>query len=243
MEQRLEDMRIAVVGRGRLGPALAMALAAAGVQVDGPLGRGADGGDADVVLLAVPDAAIADAARMVKPGKLVGHCSGASTLAPLAPHEAFSIHPLMTVTTAGALLEGASCTIAGSTLHAVTVAAMLATALGMEPVVVKDADRDLYHAAASMAANYLVAVLGGAERLFDRVGVDREHVAPLVRTAVENWVRLGGERSLTGPIVRGDDDTVARQRAAIVARAPELLPLWDALAAATLDLAARSRVR
>lgn len=241
MEQRLEDMRIAVVGRGRLGPALTMALAAAGVQVDGPLGRGADGGDADVVLLAVPDAAIAEAASVVKPGKLVGHCSGASTLQPLAPHEAFSIHPLMTVTTAGALLEGASCTIAGSTLRAVAVAATLATALGMEPVIVADEDRDLYHAAASMAANFLVTVLGGAERMFDTVGVDREHVAPLVRTAAENWVRLGAERSLTGPIARGDDETVARQRAAIVARAPELLPLWDALAAATLELAARSR--
>ena len=242
MDKRLEDMRIGVVGRGRLGPALAVALATAGLDVDGPLGRGADADGDDVVLLCVPDGAIAEAAQAVKPGRLVGHCSGATPLAPLAPHEAFSLHPLMTIPASGAMLEGATCTISGSTRRAVSVAAALAGALGMEPVVVKDKDRDLYHAAASLAANYLVTIEGAAEQLFAQVGVDRAHAAPLIRAAVENWERLGAERALTGPVVRGDDATVARQRAAIAARAPELLPLWDALTAATLDLAVRSRV-
>lgn len=242
MDKRLEDMRIGVVGRGRLGPALAVALATAGLDVEGPFGRGAECADCDVVLLCVPDSAIAEAARAIRPGRLVGHCSGATPLEPLAPHEAFSLHPLMTVTAAGALLEGATCTISGSTRRAVNVAAGLAGALGMDPVVVADADRDLYHAAASLAANYLVTLEGAAEQLFARVGVDREHAAPLVRAAVDNWAKLGAERALTGPVVRGDDTTVARQRAAIAERGPELLPLWDALTAATIELAARTHV-
>src|SRR4051794_21632500 len=92
----------AVVGHGRLGTALADALRAAGARVDGPLGRGATAHGAQVVLLAVPDAEIANAAALVAPGALVGHCSGATTLAPLlaAGHaRAFSLHPLMTITT------------------------------------------------------------------------------------------------------------------------------------------------
>src|SRR4051794_39389653 len=91
--------RCAVVGHGRLGTALASALAAARIPVDGPLGRGATGAGADVVLLAVPDGEIEDAAACIAPGRAVGHCSGATTLAPLHGHpEAFSLHPLMTIT-------------------------------------------------------------------------------------------------------------------------------------------------
>ena len=106
----------AVVGHGRLGTALAAALRAAGASVDGPLGRGATASTADVVFLAVPDAEIADAAARIAPGRLVGHCSGATTLAPLHGHpEAFSLHPLMTVTAAGADFTGATAAIAGTT--------------------------------------------------------------------------------------------------------------------------------
>ena len=82
-------LRCAIVGRGRLGRALTGALRDAGVPVDGPLGRGADCTQADVALLCVPDGEIANAARAVAPGRLVGHCSGATALDPLAPHEAF----------------------------------------------------------------------------------------------------------------------------------------------------------
>src|SRR5919199_4398863 len=111
-------LRVAIVGRGRMGHALAAALAGAGCDVLGPLGRGADGEGADVVLLCVPDAQIAAAATLVVPGRLVGHTSGATTLAPLAPHEAFSLHPLMTVTGAGARFDGAGCAVAGTTPRA-----------------------------------------------------------------------------------------------------------------------------
>ena len=96
-----------------------------------------------------------------------------------------------------------------------------------------DEDRVAYHAAASIASNFLVTLEGAAERLAATAGVDRELLVPLVRAAVENWAADGAERALTGPIARGDDETVARQRAAVEERTPELLPLFDALVDAT----------
>lgn len=190
------------------------------------------------MLLCVPDSAIAEAARAIAPGKLVGHCSGASTLASLAPHEAFSMHPLMTVASkASVSFAGAGCAIAGSTDRARAVAIQLATRLRMKPFELKDADRDLYHAAATLASNYLVTLEGAAERLARIVGVERELLLPLVRTAVENWGRLGAREALTGPIVRGDLATTARQQAAVAQRAPDLLALWEALTTATRALA------
>src|SRR5262249_39807776 len=114
--------RLAVVGRGRLGTALAAALRDTGYDVEGPLGRGADGAGADAVLLCVPHSQVAAAAASVAPGPLVGHCSGATGLEPLTPHEAFSFHPLMTVTPDGARFAGAGAAIAGTTPRAAAFA-------------------------------------------------------------------------------------------------------------------------
>ena len=222
---------IAIVGRGRLGTALARALGA-----PAPLGRGADPAGARAVLLCVPDAEIAAAAKAVTPGPLVGHCSGATTLEPLAGHHAFSLHPLMTVTGPDAVFAGAGAAIAGSTPEAVAFARQLATRLGMTPVEIPDADRAAYHAAASIASNFLVTLEAAAERV---LGADRrELLVPLVRATVENWAALGPERALTGQIARGDEITVARQRRAVAERAPELLPMFDAMATVTRELAA-----
>ena len=233
---------IAIVGRGRLGPALAAAFDATGRRVLGPFGRGADGAGADVVLLCVPDAQIGAAARAVtaREGLLVGHCSGATGLGVLRPHEALGLHPLMTVTHAGAAFAGAGCAIGGSTLRALHVAESLAVAVGMRPFPVADDDRAAYHAAASIASNFVVTIEAAAERVAATAGVPRAALVPLVRAAVENWAALGAEEALTGPIARGDDAVVARQRMAIAARAPELVGLFDALADATRDLARRA---
>jgi len=224
---------VAIVGRGRLGGALVTALRGAGVAVDGPLGRGAHGADAETVILCVPDGEIAAAAAHVVPGRLVGHCSGATTLAPLAGHEAFSLHPLMTVPEHGASFAGATAAIAGATPRALETARGLAQALGMRSVEVAEPDRAAYHAAASIASNFLVTLEGAAERLAATAGVDREALAPLVRATVENWAEHGARRALTGPIARGDEATVTRQRDAVAERVPDLLPLWDALAEST----------
>src|SRR5215216_1354391 len=230
---------LAIVGAGRLGTALAAALRATGLDIDGPHGRGASPEGVDAVLLCVPDAEIAAAAAAVAGDAPVGHCSGATGLDVLTGREAFAFHPLMTVPAIGKPdFAGAGAAIAGSTPRALAVAHGLATRLGMRPTTVADEDRAAYHAAASIASNFLVTLEGAAERLAASAGVDRALLAPLVRAAVENWARLGAADALTGPIARGDEETVARQRAAVRERAPDLLPLFDALADATRALAA-----
>jgi predicted short-subunit dehydrogenase-like oxidoreductase (DUF2520 family) len=228
---------LAIVGRGRLGTALAAALSTAGYDVLGPLGRGADATGAGAVLLCVPDQEIAAAAAAIAPEIPVGHCSGATGLEPLSPHEAFSIHPLMTVTATGAEFAGAGAAIDGSTPRALKLADELARRLGMVPVRIAPEDRVLYHAAATVASNFLVTLEATAERLATAVGVERSLLVPLVRATVENWAELGGGRALTGPVARGDEATVAAQRAAIEDRAPELQELFDALVDATRSLA------
>ena len=233
---------IAIVGAGRLGTALAEALAGSGeFEPLGPLGRGADGHGADAVLLCVPDGQIAGAASLIPPGLPVGHCSGATGLDVLAPHEAFSLHPLTTVTRTRPDFAGAGAAVDGTTDRALDLAERLAGALGMTAVRVADEDRALYHAAASIASNFLVTVEAAAERLAGLAGVDRALLAPLVRATVENWATQGPERALTGPVARGDAETVGRQRSAVAERAPELLPLFDALVTATRSLATEAQ--
>jgi predicted short-subunit dehydrogenase-like oxidoreductase (DUF2520 family) len=224
---------IAIVGGGRMGRALTAALDAAGVRASGPHGRGFDGAGADAVLLCVPDGHIAAAAAVVAPGPLVGHCSGATGLDALAPHEAFGLHPLMTITRRGGEFRGAGAAIAGSSDRALAFATDLAQALGMHPFAIADEDRAAYHAGAAMASNFLIALESAAQRVG---GVDRELLAPLVRAAVETWV-AEGDAALTGPIARGDEATVARHRDAIAERAPDLLAMYDALADATRAIA------
>ena len=229
-------LRCAVIGAGRLGHALAAALTRAGWDIQGPLGHGADP-KTDVVLLCVPDQEIQAAAQALTPlnARFVGHCSGATTLEPLAGREAFSVHPLMTVPAdnAAAPFSGAGCAIAGSTERALAVAQGLAEALDMRPVHVADEDRAAYHAAASIAANFLVTLEGAAERLAATAGVPRELLVPLARAALENWAAKGAADALTGPVARGDEATIAHQRAAIEERAPDLLDTFDALVAAS----------
>jgi predicted short-subunit dehydrogenase-like oxidoreductase (DUF2520 family) len=231
--------RCAIVGPGRLGHALAAALREAGIEVEGPLGRG-ERPQADVVLLTVPDSEIRAAAEALAPTQqLIGHCSGATTLEPLGDGEAFSLHPLMTVPEGGrAEFRGAGCAVAGSTERALRTATALAHALGMTPVEVPDDDRAAYHAAASIAANFLVALEGQAERLAATAGVPRQLLVPLARAALDNWAANGAEHALTGPVARGDEATIARQRAAIEERAPDLLDTFDALVAASRVVAA-----
>jgi predicted short-subunit dehydrogenase-like oxidoreductase (DUF2520 family) len=148
----------------------------------------------------------------------------------------------MTFTNAGGTFAGAGAAIAGTTPRARATARALAQALGLLAFEIADEDRTAYHAAASIAANFLVALEGAAERLAATVSVPREALAPLARAALEDWARLGPEAALTGPIVRGDEDVVARQREAIAQRTPELLELFDALAHATRELAKRTRL-
>jgi len=237
----LLDGPLLVVGNGRMGRALVAALTTAGLGVAEPAGRGESGTDAAIVLLAVPDAEIASAARAIAPGRMVGHLSGSLDLSVLHPHEAFSIHPLMTVTGAGTSFAGVTAALSATSPAAHAVAGALAAALGMTGVEVHDEDRAAYHAAASIAANFLVTLEGMAEHLAATAGVEREALVPLVRAAVDNWAERGAAAALTGPVSRGDVATIARQRRAVAERVPDRLALFDALVEATRDLAATQR--
>jgi predicted short-subunit dehydrogenase-like oxidoreductase (DUF2520 family) len=231
--------RIGVVGRGRLGSALAAALSSAGFEVSGPVGRGeVPAGDA--IVLCVPDSEIpAAAAALAGAAPLIGHTSGATPLTALEPAgdvARFGLHPLQTFSGSDAdagRFTGCRCAVAGSTPVAAAQAAAIARALGMVPFELSDEQRPPYHAAASIASNFLVALEAAAEEVAAAAGLDPEEaraaLAPLVRTTVENWAELGPHRALTGPVARGDELTVATQRAAVRKAAPQLEALFDVM--------------
>jgi predicted short-subunit dehydrogenase-like oxidoreductase (DUF2520 family) len=236
---------VAIVGAGRLGSALARALRAAEVAVEGPLGRGG-APSSDVVLLCVPDGEIPAAAAHAGTARFVGHVSGATPLTALAGAggAAFGLHPLQTF--AGGegpeAFMGAGCAIAGTSPETLAIARDLAERLGMVPIEVSDAERAAYHASASIASNFLVTLQAAAEELAGGAGISpadaRALLGPLVRSTVDNWIARGPEGALTGPVARGDHATVARQREAVGRHAPHLLALFDELAARTAAIAA-----
>ncbi|WP_374311325.1 DUF2520 domain-containing protein [Microbacterium sp.] len=233
--------RISVVGPGRVGRAAALALAAAGYAVAGPFGRGEPVAPADVVLLCVPDREIAATAGTLRARTpLLGHTSGATPVAGSGVD--FSIHPLRSFAGAeGAdAFTGVGCAVAGTSPEALALAVELAESIGGRPFEVTDEQRAGYHAAASIASNFLVTLEAAAERVAAASGLPagfRAHLAPLVRGTVENWAERGPRAALTGPIARGDEATVALQRDAIATHAPELLALFDELAERTRALA------
>ncbi|MEN2742444.1 DUF2520 domain-containing protein [Microbacterium sp. X-17] len=231
---------VSVVGRGRLGPVLARALVRAGMTVHGPSGRGEPIAPADVVLLCVPDREIPDAASAAAGhGAFLGHTSGATALDDVD----FGLHPLQTFAGGPADLDGIGCAVGGRTAEALDVARGLAGLLGMRAFEIADGRRAAYHAAATFASNFLVTLEAAAERLFAAAAPTadgRALLVPLVRRTLENWAAQGPEAALTGPIARGDHETVARQRAAVESHAPELLPMFDVLADRTGALAGRN---
>ena len=240
-------LRMAIVGDGRVGGALARALRKAGHTVTGPLRRNErPEGDIDVLLYCVPDAALASAAQaLAGTARYAGHTSGATPLSALdgAGAEAFGLHPLQTIAGPDADLRGCGCAIAGTTADARQLARRLALDLGMDPVEIADQDRPAYHAAASIASNFLLTLEAAAESVAAGAGIGPEDarrlLGPLVRATVDNWLALGPSAALTGPVARGDRRTVEAQRSAVEGTAPELLPLFDQLVERTEALAGR----
>jgi predicted short-subunit dehydrogenase-like oxidoreductase (DUF2520 family) len=242
--------RLTIVGPGRLGRSLAGAAEAAGIEVT-LAGRDdalAASTGAQVVLLTVPDGEIQHACEVVAAAdpapEFVGHTSGATTLNFLSPAIAagastFSMHPLQTFADGETDPRGAPCAIAGSTPDAAVIVAQIAEALGMRPFAVPESGRTGYHAAASIASNFLVALEESAARLMADAGIEedaRELLAPLVLRTAANWSELGAA-ALTGPIARGDEATVDRHRAAIAELAPELEKMYEAMVERTKAVA------
>jgi predicted short-subunit dehydrogenase-like oxidoreductase (DUF2520 family) len=239
LPSHLSATNLVVVGRGRAGGSIARAAELAGLDVRlVSRDEAAGAGPGTTVLLCVPDQAIARVAAEIPEGPaFVGHVSGAGTLNLLAEAAAkgartFSLHPLQTFADGETSVDGTPAAIAGSDREALELARALAEALGMRPFEVAEQDRAAYHASAAMASNLLVALEESAADLLARLGAEdaRELLAPLVLRTAANWVERG-PGALTGPIARGDQVTIDGHRAALRERAPELLELYDALAA------------
>ena len=261
-------MRIAIVGAGTVGTAVGVRWLRAGHTITAVAGRDATRArasrwlpgvamlpiaeapaGADVVVIGVPDHALAAVvgtiAGHVDPGSWVLHLSGARGLDVLDRVGArpLAVHPLQTFAdVAGAIdaLPGAVIAVTARDEAGIEVGESLAHDLGGRPFRLADEDRPRYHAAAVFASNYLVAVSGAALELFAGAGVPDAVAAmhPLQSATLDNVRRLGPERALTGPAVRGDAGTIERNLDAIAAVAPHLVPAYVALCRTAMDVAA-----
>ena len=205
----------------------------------------------DLILIAVADDAlpsvVADLADAMLPGTEPFVChvsggSGAGVLAPLRDRGALiaAVHPAMTFTGDAApeaeRMAGARFAITAPDSEALAEARTLVGLLGGVAVEVAEAHRPLYHAALCHAANHLVTLLAGASRALRDAGADEPEalLAPLVRAAMENSLDRGFH-ALSGPLLRGDSDTIRTHLAAMAHDCPDLLPSYRAMALATLD--------
>ena len=241
-------MNIVIVGPGRMGLALGVALKRAeavhrlvynGRSIEAPPHPIFDGPDAaeytigarplppgtNVVLLAVPDSALSEVAHELAafgpppPGCVAFHLAGAISTDVLSPlhsqgYAVGSLHPLQAIADpwhSGDRLFGAAFAIAGEP-EAVAIGRRIVTALKGLPLVIAPNRRQLYHAAAVVASNYMIAVLSFSVRLMMQAGVSEqdavEALLPLVHGTLDNLEHLGVSAALTGPIARGDAETV-----------------------------------
>jgi predicted short-subunit dehydrogenase-like oxidoreductase (DUF2520 family) len=272
IDMRLRRLKIGVIGAGRVGAVLGAALRRAGYRVVAAAAVSAASRDraqrllpgtdllpadavarrADLVLLAVPDDALAGLVYglvemdAIRPGQIVAHTSGAHGVAVLEPVLArgahpLALHPAMTFTGTEADLDRIAAGISfGITATAETrpVAERLVADLHGTAEWIDEARRPLYHAALAHGANHLVTLVNEAmDRLRDAgVHDPRQVLAPLLAAALDNTLRLG-DAALTGPVARGDAGTVAKHLATLDAVAPESVPPYLVLARRTADRA------
>ena len=203
------------------------------------------------IVIAVADDAIAEVAGQIGRAEVAIHTSGLHDLEPLAVlREAgcscASMHPLQTIASpergVGALAE-AWFAISGDAA-ACRFAEGLVESIGAKFFHVDGQRRPLYHAAAVMASNYIVALLDAAAMLMERAGVEgeaaRQALGPLVMASVTNTLGMTPERALTGPIRRGDKGTLKLHQEALKEADPAMLRLYQALGRHTIDLAVRA---
>ena len=215
-----------IIGSGRVGSAVSARLGERGVTLDAA--------SPDLVVLCVPDRVISEVAARIEPGPWVAHVSGATPLTALNPHgRRFSVHPLQTFTRRRGpeQLDGAWAAITAESGEARSTATWLAETLGLRPFSLEDANRAAYHAGAAIASNYLVTLRHAAGALLEAAGAPPEALDPLMTRTIENNFEL------TGPIERGDWETVERHLEAIRATHPEFEAMYRVLADATVAVA------
>lgn len=211
---------VRIIGPGRAGTALALALTNLGWDVGPMLGRDDDPSGAaagvDLLVIATPDDAVRGVARAIEPhdATVVAHLSGAQGLDVLAPHERRgALHPLVALPTpelGAKRLIGGWFAVAGDPLVDEVVRALRGRSFTVD-----DADRARYHAAAVVASNHLVALMGQVERLAREVGVPFDAYLDLATATLDNVAVLGPAAALTGPAARGDEATIRRHLRAL----------------------------
>jgi predicted short-subunit dehydrogenase-like oxidoreductase (DUF2520 family) len=259
-------MDVILLGPGRAGRALSLALRSSGHIIIGVLARNPEAAKsaaselgsqplmwdetlptADLLVVAVRDDAIESVATQIGPraGNVSGvvHLSGITPVAALSGFEGpmiGSFHPLQTLPTAeigAARLEGSWVAVTAEMDFFADRLFSLAGSLGMRPFELADSSKPVYHAAAAAAANYTIAALALAERLFVAAGVPFEAASPLVSAVVDNAMSIGPAAALTGPIARGDVGTVAAQVEAVRELVPEVAEHFVAMGRAVADVA------
>jgi len=260
---------ISIVGPGRVGTAIAVLAGRAGLRVAvgarsrdraeaaaeiiGPAATPCTPAEAaaasDLVLLTVTDAAIetvcTELAESFNSGAVVAHCSGALDSTVLAAAgtrgcHTGSMHPLQTFPSAEA--AGTYCFIEGSA-EAAGALRELAERIGAKHAEIRPGQKALYHAAATMACNYVTALIDAAAAAAEQAGIDRATalaaLGPIVRTTVANVFSMGPEGALTGPIARGECEIVRMHAEALASCPRDLQALYRAAAAWTIGLAER----
>jgi len=227
----IDSIRI-VGARGRVGSTVSARLAECGVPLDET--------SPALVLLCVPDRAIAEVAADTPVGPWIAHVSGATPLGALAPHDRrFGLHPLQSFSRLRGpeQLDGVWGAVTAESDEARAVGYWFAETLGLRPFDLADDRRAAYHAGAAMASNYLVTLRAAAGSLLEAAGAPPEALDPLIRGVMD------GGFELTGPIARRDWETVERHLAVIRAERPDLAELYLVLAEATARLAGREMPR
>ena len=232
-------MKLTVIGPGRAGTAIHQHACHAGLACT--LGRTATA-DVDVVLIAVPDPAVAEVAQAIPVGPLVGMVSGSVPLDALATHpHAFVMHPMQTIQPDRGELQLTGCAAGITATDAATArqASDLAHLLGMNPVAVAEELRPLPHIASVFASNLLLPSLVSAMEVLAAAGLDDQREAilgPLVRRAVDNALADGMSAPATGPVARGDLATVQLHRRRLQAVNAQLDRAYALLSTALLPL-------
>ena len=220
---------IRIVGaRGRVGSAVSARLAEQGIPLDAA--------SPELVLLCIPDRAITEVASETPVGPWIAHVSGATPLDSLSPHtRRFSLHPLQSFSKARGAeqLDGVWGAVTAETEETRAIGWWLAETLRLRPFDLDDDKRGAYHAGAAMASNYLVTLRAAARSLLEAADAPPEALDPLIRGVMDSGFEL------TGPIARGDWETVERHLEVIRAERPELEELYVVLASATARIAGR----
>jgi predicted short-subunit dehydrogenase-like oxidoreductase (DUF2520 family) len=209
-------MNISIVGAGRAGSSFAIALRRVGHEVE-VLHHDETSliGDAELVVLCVPDDVIASVAASIPAREyvVVAHVAGSRNLDVLAPHRRVgSLHPLMALPTGSEAerLIGATYCVAGDDL-----VRDVALSLSGRVITLRDDQRTIYHAAAVVASNHLVALMGQVRTLAESIGLTLEDFLPLAEQSLVDVARFGPDVALTGPASRGDMATIDAHLAAI----------------------------